>query len=136
MFLLTVKKKFIRNITLLTLGLSAICGLIFWLFIPQWYFVCLLAIPVYFYLFGLFNINLVQFVFRHDGGKLVPAFLLCKGIKLFASLIFLLFFGVLFRSQFIPFAVVFAVFYLIYLVFETHFALILEIKLRKRKGSF
>ena len=133
MFLLTAKKKFIRNITLLTLGISAFCGLIFWLLIPEWYFVCFPGVPIYFYLFGLFYINMFQFVFRHEGGKLVPMFLLCKGIKLFFSLIILLCYGVLAREQFVPFAAVFGLYYLFYLIFETGFFLGLEMKLKNMK---
>ena len=133
MFLLTAKKKFIRNITLLTLGISAIFGLIFWLLIPQWYFVCFPAIPIYFYLFGLFYINMFQFAFKHDRSKLVPMFLLCKGIKLFVSLIVLLCYGVLAREQFIAFTTAFGTYYLIYLIFETGFFGGLEMKLKKKR---
>ena len=133
MFLLTAKKKFIRNLTILTLGITALVVLVFQLFFPERYFVCFPFIPLYFYLFGLCYINVFMLVYRHDGSKLVPLFLLCRGIKMVLSILVLIISGALARQHLLAIAIAFAVYYLISLVFETRFFFRLELKLKYHK---
>ena len=65
MFLLKAKKVFIKKMTILTLILSVVIGLIYHLFIPDRYFPWFPAIPVFFYLFGLFYINMFSLAWFH-----------------------------------------------------------------------
>ena len=133
MFLLTAKKKFIRNLTILTFGISALAVLIFQLFFPERYFVCFPLIPLYFYLFGLGYIHVFMLVYRRDGSKLVPLFMLCRGIKMLLSVLILLVCGVAAPQHLLSVAFTFGSFYLISLVFETKFFFRLELKMKYHK---
>lgn len=55
MYLKTVKKKFIEELTVASIVLTAGMGLIFHFVIPTWYFVWFPIIPVFFYLFGFYT---------------------------------------------------------------------------------
>ena len=72
MFLLKAKKVFIKKMTILTLILSVVIGLVYHLFIPDRYFPWFPAIPVFFYLFGLFYINMFSLAYRLGEDKMVP----------------------------------------------------------------
>ena len=87
MFLLKAKRIFIKKMTILTLVLSVVIGLIYHLFIPDRYFPWFPAIPVFFYLFGLFYINMFSLAYRLGEDKMVPLFLVCKGTKFLVSVL-------------------------------------------------
>ena len=60
MFLLTVRKKFIKELTLIGVVLTGLVAIVYHLFIPERYFLWFPAIPIFFYLFGLHSILFVQ----------------------------------------------------------------------------
>ena len=121
MNLLTAKKKFIRNLTILTLGISVFTMLIFQLFFPEHYFVCYPFIPLYFYLSGLIFSNVFTFVYRYDEKKVLPAFLVFRGIKFFLTLSSVIVCGFVARQHIVGFGLIIAAYYLIYLIIETYF---------------
>ena len=133
MFLLTAKKKFIRNITILTLVISAVTVLIFEMFFPEQYFVCYPCIPLYFYLFGVFFINVSLFVYKHDESKLLPIFLIFRSLKMFLSLMAVVACGFIARHHVMSFGLIFAAYYLIYLVYEACFFFQLEMEMKKKE---
>ena len=126
MNLLTAKRKFIRNLTILTLGISALTILIFQLFFLEHYFVCYPFIPLYFYLSGLIFGHVFTFVYRYDEKKILPAFLVFRGIKFFLTLTIVVVCGFVARQHIIGFGLIIAAYYLIYLIFETYFFFRLE----------
>ena len=132
MFLLAAKKKVIRNLTILTLGITALTVLFFQLFFPERYFVCYPFIPLYFYLSGIIYINVSLFVYRHDDNKLLSVTLICRGVKFFLSLIAIAICGVLAREQVMAFGLTFIIYYLVFLVFETCFFFHMEMKLNNK----
>ena len=131
MDLLPSKKKFIRNLTILTLGISACTILIFQLFFPDQYFVCYPFIPLFFYLFGWCFINMFLYVYQHDESKVMPLLLLCRGLKFFLSLVAVIICGYIARMYLLSFGLVMASYYLIYLIFETCFFFQVEMELKK-----
>ena len=133
MFLLTAKKKFIRNLTILTLIISALTVLIFELFFPERYFVCYPCIPIFFYLFGVFFINVSLFIYRNDEKKLMPVLLIFRGLKMFLSLIAVVACGYIARHHVMSFGLIIAAYYLIYLVFEACFFFQLEIEMKNKE---
>ena len=64
MFLLTVKKKFIKELTVIGIVLTTLVAVVYHLFIPDRYFLWFPAIPIFFYLFGLFYIEMFAFNYR------------------------------------------------------------------------
>lgn len=133
MLLLTTKKKFIRNLTILTLGMSLLTYLMSHLFFLEQNAVCYLFIPLCFYVFGLLFVNVFTFVYQHDEGKVLPVFLVCRGIKFFLSLTAVAVCGLVARRYLVGFGLVLTVYYLVYLVFETYFFFRMESELKVKK---
>ena len=131
MNLLTIKKKFIRNLTILTLGIAAFTLLIFQLFFPEHYFVCYPFIPLYFYLWGLIIGYVYVFVYNNfDEKKILPAFLIFKGIKFILSLTVVVICGLVARQHIVSLGLIFAIYYLVYLILETYFFFRLESEIK------
>lgn len=133
MFLLTVKEKFIKELTLIGVVLTGLVAFVFHLFIPERYFLWFPAIPIFFYLFGLFYIYMFAFGYRLGLDKLASVYLLCKMMKFILSMLVLLFYGFFVRHEVVAFFTTFIVFFFAFLVFETRFFLRLEAKLKLRK---
>ena len=64
MFLLTVRKKFIKELTVIGVVLTGLVAIVYHLFIPERYFLWFPAIPIFFYLFGLLYIAFFSFSYR------------------------------------------------------------------------
>ncbi len=133
MNLLTAKKKFIRNLTILTLGISVLTVLIFQQFFPEHYFVCYPFIPLCFYLLGLIMGCVFTFVYQHDEHKILPVLLVFKGIKFFFVLTAIVVCGFVARQHIVSFGLVIVAYYLIYLVFETYFFFRLESEMKQQR---
>ena len=133
MFLLKAKRKFIKNMTILTLVLSAVIGLVYHLFIPDKYFPWFPAIPVFFYLFGLFYINMFSLAYRLGEDKMVPLFLVCKGTKFLVSVLIVVIYCFAVRHEILAFVATFLVFYISFLIFETVYFTNIELRLKKKK---
>ena len=100
MFLLTVKKKFIKELTEIGVVLTGLVAFVFHLFIPEkLYFLWFPAIPIFFYLFGLFYIYMFAFGYRLGLDKLASVYLLCKMMKFILSMLVLLFYGFFVRHE-------------------------------------
>ena len=133
MFLLKAKRKFIKKMTILTLILSMIIGLVYHLFIPDRYFPWFPAIPVFFYLFGLFYINMFSLAYRLGEDKMIPLFLVCKGTKFLVSILIVAIYCFAVRHEIFAFIATFLVFYISFLVFETVYFTNIELRLKKKK---
>ncbi len=135
MFLLTVKKKFIRELTAISVILTVMVALIYHVFIPERYFLWFPAIPVFFYLFGLFYIYMFAFNYRLGLDKIAMTYLVCKALKFILSALVLVFYGFVVGHEVIAFFVTFLSFYFAFLIFETRFFLRFEAKLKLRKQA-
>ena len=135
MFLLTVKKKYIRELTLTGIVLTALVTVIYHLFIPDRYFLWFPSIPIFFYLFGLFYIYMFAFNYRLGLDKIAATYLICKTVKFILSALVLIFYGFVVRHEVVPFFTTFIVFYFAFLIFETRFFLRFEEKLKLRKKA-
>ena len=91
MFLLTVRKKFIKELTLIGVVLTGLVAIVYHLFIPERYFLWFPAIPIFFYLFGLLYIAFFSFSYRLGLEKLVMTYLVCKVLKFILSAFVLIF---------------------------------------------
>ena len=75
MFLLTVRKKFIKELTVIGVVLTGLVAIVYHLFIPERYFLWFPAIPIFFYLFGLLYIAFFSFSYRLGLEKLTMTYL-------------------------------------------------------------
>ena len=133
MNILTVKKKFIRNLTILTCGIFVFTILIFQLFFPEHYFVCYPFIPLYFYLFGLLFGYVFSFVYQYNEKKVLPMLLVFRGIKFFLTLVAVIGCGIVARHHIISFGLIVGIYYLIYLAIETYFFFCMETEIKHKK---
>ena len=103
------------------------------LFIPDRYFPWFPAIPVFFYLFGLFYINMFSLAYRLGEDKMVPLFLVCKGTKFLVSVLIISIYCYAVQHEIVAFFATFLVFYISFLIFETVYFTNIELRLIKKK---
>lgn len=133
MKLLKVRKAFLIRLTLLTVYLTVIIALVYHLFIPDRYFLWFPAIPVYYYLCGLFYVFMFETSYRMGEKKLITAFLVCKVSKFILSAFILMFYGFVVAHEVLAFTATFLVFYFGFLILETRFFFRFEEKLKAEK---
>ena len=103
MYLKTVKKKFIEELTVASIVLTAGMGLIFHFVIPTWYFVWFPIIPVFFYLFGFLYIFMFAFGYELGTDKIAMTYLICKVLKLILSALILVSYGFVIKEDVVAF---------------------------------
>lgn len=135
MFLLTIRKKFIKQLTIVGIVLTALVAIVFHLFIPDRYFLWFPSIPIFFYLIGLFYIGLFSFYYRMGPDKLVICYMICKVVKFVASVLFIAAYGFLVGHEIVVFMLTFVFFFFAFLIFETQFFLRFEAKLKLQKNK-
>lgn len=135
MFLLTVKKKFIKELTVIGIVLTTLVAVVYHLFIPDRYFLWFPAIPIFFYLFGLFYIEMFAFNYRVGLEQIAMTYLVCKVLKFIVSAMLLMFYGFVIGHEVVAFMLTFIFFYFAFLIFETRFFLLFEAKLKLRKKA-
>lgn len=134
MFLLTARRKYIRQVLSLIVILTVIVGSVYYFFIPHRYFVWFPVIPAFFLLYGYFNISMFSWAFKMGDDKMAPMFLINKVIKFIASIVLIILYCFVVRHEVISFIVAFIVFYIPFLIVETvYFAKIEMILKRKRR---
>lgn len=126
MFLLTVRKKFIKELTVIGVVLTGLVAIVYHLFIPEKYFLWFPAIPIFFYLFGLLYIAFFSFSYRLGLEKLAMTYLFCKVLKFILSAFVLIFYGFVIRHEVVAFIATFMFFYFAFLIFETRFSFALR----------
>lgn len=135
MFLLTVKKKFIKELTVIGVVLTTLVAVVYHLFIPDRYFLWFPAIPIFFYLFGLCYIEMFAFNYRLGLERIAMTYLVCKVLKFIVSAMLLMFYGFVIGHEVVAFMLTFIFFYFAFLLFETRFFLLFEAKLKLRKKA-
>ena len=133
MFLTTVKKRFIGELSVGGVALTAVVALAYHWFMPEWYFACFPLIPVFFYLFGLLYIYMVAFSYELGADKIAMTYLICKVLKLILSALALIFYGFAIGQDVVAFVATFVFFYFAFLFFETRFFLRFEARLKLSK---
>jgi len=133
------KRNYLIILTALTLVTGIGGEIILRYGLPQYYFSSYPFIPVYFYIFGFIFIYLFERVRKNIQNKTLLLYASIRMMKLMVSIIVLVIFGVLMRTQIKEFLFTFIVFYLIYLIFETLFFFNFETRearrLKKQKNN-
>jgi hypothetical protein len=73
--------------------LTTLVAVVYHLFIPDRYFLWFPAIPIFFYLFGLFYIEMFAFNYRVGLERIAMTYLVCKVLKFIVSAMLLMFYG-------------------------------------------
>lgn len=129
------KRNFLFQITLLTLiaGLTG-AGILHYA-LPGHYFGGYPFIPVYFFLFGLFEIFMFDACRKHAPRKLLLLYMAMKMMKMLFSIMFLIVYCIAVREEAKLFLVTFIFFYVVYLIYETWFFFIYEMKKKQKKET-
>lgn len=133
MFLQATKKRFIVSMTLLLLVLSIGGAGVFHALWPAYYFTHYPSIPIFFYFFGLFYIYMFEYCFRIDPKRIVAVCLVAKITKMLLSILIITLYALAIRRQVVAFIGTYLVFYLVFLVFETRFFYLFEVKYKRHR---
>ena len=93
------------------------------------------AIPLFFYLMGVALFLRFRKISIRTPSKTTNMYMQMRGIKMLISLAIIMVYWLLNKPGFRPFAVVFLLFYLIYLIWETFLFLRMEKHIRYRKSQ-
>ena len=115
------KKLFVTWFTFLILVSGWTIGPVLATWFPEHYFEWYPFIPVFFYIFGYFDISIFEFCRRYAPQKMQLVYLGTKAIKMLFSLMVLLIYAVKVEEKKVEFFLTFFVFYLISLAFESWF---------------
>ena len=115
------KKLFVTWFTVLILVSGWTIGPVLATWFPEHYFEWYPFIPVFFYIFGYFDISIFEFCRRYAPQKMQLVYLGTKAIKMLFSLMVLLIYAVKIEEKKVEFFLTFFVFYLISLAFESWF---------------
>ena len=129
------KRKYLLYLTLITLLLSGVGGVTYFSLVPEHYFGGYPLIPVFFYIFGVFNIYMFDACRRFAPEKMLLLHLAMKVLKMILSVIVLVIYCMVVREEAVAFLLTFIVNYLIYLVFETSFFAGYELNKKRQKKN-
>lgn len=129
------KRNFIGLHTLFGILSAGLGVVILHVALPGHYFGGYPFIPIYFYLFGLFNIYMFDACRRHAPQKMLLLYLAMKMMKMILSMMLLLVYCLAVREEAKAFLPTFISFYLVYLIFETWFFFSFEVNRKRKKKN-
>lgn len=133
------KRNFLSQLLLLTLVVGGGGAAVLHYLCPGHYFGGYPFIPVYFFLFGLFEISMFDACRKYAPQKLLLLYMAVKVMKMVLSVIFLVVYCLAVREEAKLFLLTFIAYYVVYLVYETWFFFAYEVrkkqKTEKRKGK-
>lgn len=129
------KRNFIGLHTLFGILSAGLGVIILHVALPGHYFGGYPFIPIYFYLFGLFNIYMFDACRRHAPQKMLLLYLAMKMMKMILSMMLLLVYCLAVREEAKAFLLTFISFYLVYLIFETWFFFSFEVNRKRKKKN-
>lgn len=129
------KRNFIGLHTLFGILSAGLGAVILHVALPGHYFGGYPFIPIYFYLFGLFNIYMFDACRRHAPQKMLLLYLAMKMMKMILSMMLLLVYCLAVREEAKAFLLTFISFYLVYLIFETWFFFSFEVNRKRKKKN-
>lgn len=131
------KRNYLFQTTLLTVLVGGIGGWVYYSINPHHYFGGYPLIPLFFYIFGIFMISMVETCRHRMPGRMLQIYLLMRVMRMLASFIVMLIYCVIVRAESKGFMLTFIANYLIYLIYDSWFFFTFEAnqKLKKKKGN-
>lgn len=130
------KRNFLLFLTIFTILIDGVGGVVYYDFFPEHYFGGYPLISVYFYLFGVFNIYMFDACRKYAPKKILLLHLAMKIMKMLFSIMFLAIYCVVVREEARAFLLTFVANYLMFLIFETWFFSTFELnRIRKNKNK-
>lgn len=113
-----VKHKYVLYLTLIALLWEIITGYLIQTIYPQHYLQFYPLVPIYFYLLNIISYLMID-SFKEKSTSSAMAFLGSKILKLFLSVVILLIYILVVKTQVVEFIIVFILNYLFFLVLDT-----------------
>lgn len=129
------KRNFLCYLTIFTVLTGGLGALILHHLLPGHYFGGYPFIPVYFYLFGVFNIYMFDACRRYAPQKMLLLYLAMKVAKMLLSFMVLVIYCMAVREEARAFLLSFILFYLLYLIYETWFFFAYEVNLKRKNKT-
>ncbi len=127
------KRNFLYQITLLTLIAGWVGAGILHYLLPGHYFGGYPFIPVYFFLFGFFEISMFDACRKHAPQKMLLLYMAMKVMKMLLSVILLVVYCLAVREEAKLFLLTFILYYIVYLIYETWFFFTYEVGKKQKK---
>ncbi len=116
-----MKRTYCLHTLALTLLVGGLGGWGYFTVFPRHYFSGYLILPIFFFLLGIGMMNVVEKCRKAMPQKLALMYLLARMGRTLLSLLFLLVYCIVMREEALKFTLAFALFYVIYLAYDTWF---------------
>lgn len=92
-------------------------------------------IPLFFFVFGMLMIHVIEFFRRRMPERMMLAYMLVRSLRMFASMVFMLVYCVAVREEARVFLLTFIANYLIYLMYDSWFFFVFEANRKLKKKA-
>lgn len=131
------KRNFLYQLTILSLIIGWGGAAVLHYALPGHYFGGYPFIPVYFFLFGVFEISMFDACRKHTPQKMLLLYMAMKMMKMLISILLLIVYCLAVHEEAKLFLLTFIIYYIVYLIYETWFFFTYELgkKQKKRKKN-
>lgn len=131
------KRNYLLHTALLTLLVGGAGGWIYFSCFPHHYFDGYPLIPVFYFIFGVFMINMIENCRHRMPRRILQMYLLIRVMRILVSMIVMVLYCVAVREEAKEFLLTFIANYLIYLIYDSWFFVTFEQnrKLKKKKQN-
>lgn len=127
------KRNFLYQLTILSLIMGWGGAAILHYSLPGHYFGGYPFIPVYFFLFGIFEISMFDACRKHTPQKMLLLYMAMKMMKMLLSIMLLVVYCLAVQEEAKVFLLTFIIYYIIYLIYETWFFFTYEVEKKQKK---
>lgn len=129
------KKNYLLHTALLTAVIGIAGGGAYYLINPHHYFGGYPLIPLFFFVFGVFMINMTENCRHRMPGRMLQIYLLVRVMRMLVSMFVMLVYCVAVREEARAFLLTFIANYLIYLMYDSWFFFTFEANRKQKKKS-
>ncbi|MCD8182289.1 MAG: hypothetical protein LUE99_03505 [Bacteroides sp.] len=127
------KRNYLLQIVLLTVLVGGVGAWAYYSMFPHHYFSGYPLVPIFFLVFGVFMINMVESCRRRMPGRMLQVYMLMRVMRMLASIIVMLVYCVAVREEAKEFLLTFIANYLIYLIYDSWFFFTFEANRKQKK---
>ena len=132
-----IMKKLVRHFLIVHTLMLFVAGFGVWyllkIFSPETLIDTYFVAPLFFYLTGLVLIFMMKRIPKDKPKEMVNMYMLLRAVKIFIGVLIITFYWFLDREQIRSFAIIFIIFYLIYLGVETYIYMKIELSLKEEQ---
>lgn len=129
------KRNYLLHTALLTVLIGIAGGWAYFSINPYHYFGGYPLIPLFFFVFGVFMINMTESCRHRMPGRMLQIYLLMRVMRMLVSMIVMLVYCVAVREEARAFLLTFIANYLIYLIYDSWFFFTFEVNRKLKKKS-